>query len=157
MKRQVYFLRKVRQALLTGSSYSTVRTCVASLVFALLAINCGPPPQGQFHVPETALAAAEKNVTQQAKRDQAVSLPANAIARLDRMPYLRNAFKEPPTTSKGGLDDFLCQNPRESTACRYHLRWIVRCSQGICCQRVGSHCKGSVGRTKSRNLAIVRL
>ena len=106
MKRQLSFLREVRQALLTESSYSTVRTCVASLVFALLAINCGPPPQGQFHVPETAIAAAEKNVTQQAKSDQAVSLPENAIARLDKMPYLRNAFKEPPTTSRGGLDDF---------------------------------------------------
>ena len=106
MKRQTSFLKEVRQTLLAGSSYSTVRACVASLVFALLAINCGPPPQGQFHVPETALAAAEKNVTQQANQNQAVSLPANAIARLDRMPYLRNAFKEPPTTSKGGLDDF---------------------------------------------------
>ena len=157
MKRQMSFLREIRQTLLAGSSHSTVRACVALLAFALLAINCGPPPQGQFHVPETALAAAEKNVTQQAKQNQAVSLPTNAIARLDRMPYLRNAFKEPPTTSKGGLDDFLCQNPRESTACRYHLRRIVRCSQGICCQRVGSHCKGSVGRTKPRNLAVVRL
>ena len=106
MKRQLSFLREVRQALLTDSSYATMQACVASLVFALLAISCGPPPQGQFHVPETALAAAEKNVTEQAKRDQAVSLPASAIARLDRMPYLRNAFKEPPTTSRGGLDDF---------------------------------------------------
>ncbi|MDE0466287.1 MAG: hypothetical protein OYL97_04465 [Candidatus Poribacteria bacterium] len=103
MKRQLSFLKEVRQALLRGSSYSTVQACVASLVFALLAISCGPPPQGQFHVPETAIAAAEKNVTEQ---DQAVSLPASAIARLDKMPYLRNAFKEPPTTSIGGLDDF---------------------------------------------------
>ena len=106
MKHQLHFLREVRQVLLTGFSYSTVQACVALLAFALLAINCGPPPQGQFHVPETAIAAAEKNVTEKAKRDQAVSLPASAIARLDRMPYLRNAFKEPPTTSKGGLDDF---------------------------------------------------
>ena len=106
MKRQLSFFREVRQALLTGSSYSTVRACVALLVFALLAINCGPPPQGQFHVPETALAAAEKNVTQKAKSDQAVSLPQSATVRLERMPYLRNAFKEPPTTSRGGLDDF---------------------------------------------------
>lgn len=107
MKRQMSFLAEVRQTLIAGSSHSTVQACVALLVFALLAINCGPPPQGQFHVPETALAAAEKNVTQQAKQNQAVSLPANAIARLERMPYLRNAFKESPNANtRGGLDDF---------------------------------------------------
>ena len=106
MKHLLSFSRETRQTLLTSSSYATVPTCVVLLVFALLAINCGPPPQGQFHVPETALAAAEKNVTQKAQRDQAVSLPESAIARLDRMPYLRNAFKEPTTTSRGGLDDF---------------------------------------------------
>ena len=107
MKRQLSFLREVRQALLTGSSYSTVRACVASLVFALLAINCGPPPQGQFHVPETALAAAEKNVTQKAKRDQAVSLPENATVHLQDRPYVRNAFKGPVNANtRGGLDDF---------------------------------------------------
>ncbi|MDE0322607.1 MAG: hypothetical protein OXN27_01680 [Candidatus Poribacteria bacterium] len=107
MKRQVSFLREVRQALLTGSSYSTVRACVASLVFALLAISCGPPPQGQFHVPETALAAAEKNVTQKAKRDQAVSLPENATVHLQDRPYVRNAFKGPVNANtRGGLDDF---------------------------------------------------
>ena len=107
MKRQLSFFREVRQALLTGSSYSTVRACVALLVFALLAINCGPPPQGQFHVPETALAAAEKNVTQQAKRDQAVSLPENATVHLQDRPYVRNAFKGPVNANtRGGLDDF---------------------------------------------------
>ena len=41
MKRHLSFLREVRQALLSGSSYSTVRACVASLAFVLLAINCG--------------------------------------------------------------------------------------------------------------------
>lgn len=107
MKRQLSFLREVRQVLLTDSSYSTVRACVALLVFALLAISCGPPPQGQFHVPETAIAAAEKNVTQQAKRDQAVSLPENAVVHLRERPYVRNAFKESPNAySRGGLDDF---------------------------------------------------
>lgn len=107
MKRQLSFLREVRQALLTGSSYSTVRACVASLVFALLAISCGPPPQGQFHVPETALAAADKNVTQQAKRNQAVSLPENATVHLQDRPYVRNAFKGPVNANtRGGLDDF---------------------------------------------------
>lgn len=107
MKHQLSFFREVRQALLTGSSYSTVRVCVALLVFALLAINCGPPPQGQFHVPETAIAAAEKNVTQKAKRDQAVSLPENATVHLQDRPYVRNAFKGPVNANtRGGLDDF---------------------------------------------------
>ena len=107
MKRQLSFLREVRQALLTGSSYSTVQACVALLVFALLAINCGPPPQGQFHVPETAIAAAEKSGTQQAKRNQAVSLPENATVHLQEQPYVRNAFKGPVNANtRGGLDDF---------------------------------------------------
>ena len=107
MKHQLSFFREVRQALLTDSSYSTVRACVASLVFALLAISCGPPPQGQFHVPDTALAAAEKNVTQKAKRDQAVSLPENATVHLQDRPYVRNAFKGPVNANtRGGLDDF---------------------------------------------------
>ena len=59
MKRHLPFLNEICQALLSGSSgsYSTVRACVASLVFVLLAINCGPPPQGQYHIPESALAA----------------------------------------------------------------------------------------------------
>ena len=65
MKRHLSFLREVRQALFSGSSYSTVRACVASLVFLLLAINCGPPPQGQYYVPESAITAAEKTMSPQ--------------------------------------------------------------------------------------------
>ena len=106
MKRQRSFLREVRQTLLAGSSHSTVRACVASLVFAFLAISCGPPPQGQFHVPETAIAAAEKNVTQQAKQNQAVSLPESATVYLERVPYVRNAFRQQQSVSRTGLDDF---------------------------------------------------
>jgi hypothetical protein len=107
MKRYLFFLREVRQVLLTGSSYSTIRTCVASLVFVLLAINCGPPPQGQYYVPETAIKAAEKNTTAQSRQSQEGSLPESAIVRLQRMPYLRNAFKQPPPTARrSGLDDF---------------------------------------------------
>ena len=106
MKHYPPFLREVRQALLTGSSYSTVGTCIASLVFVLLAISCGPPPQGQYHVPETALAAAERNTRPQSGQSQA-SLPESATVQLQRLPYVRNAFKEPPNVgSRGGLDDF---------------------------------------------------
>ena len=107
MKRQMSLLREAHQILCTASSYSTVCACVALLVLALLAISCGPAPQGQYHVPETAIAAAEKNVTQQAKRNQAISLPEDAIVRLQERPYIRNAFKESPNANtRGGLDDF---------------------------------------------------
>lgn len=106
MKHYLSYLREFRQSLLTGSSYSTVRACVASLVFGLLAINCGPPPQGQYHVPETALAAAERNTKPRSEQSQ-VSLPDSATVQLQRLPYVRNAFKEPPRVgSRGGLDDF---------------------------------------------------
>lgn len=85
MKHQLSFLTEVRQELLTGSSYSTVRACVASLVFVLLAINCGPPPQGQYHVPETVLAAAERNTRPQSGQSQA-SLPESATVQLQKLP-----------------------------------------------------------------------
>ena len=106
MKHYLSYLREFHQELRTGSSYSTVRACVASLVFVLLAINCGPPPQGQYHIPETALAAAERNTNPGSGRSQA-SLPDSATVQLQKMPYIRNAFKEPPRVgSRGGLDDF---------------------------------------------------
>ncbi len=106
MKHYLSYLRGFRQELLKGSSYSTVRACVAALVFVLLAINCGPPPQGEYHVPETALAAAERNTSQASGASEA-SLPESATIQLQKMPYVRNAFKEPPRVgSRGALDDF---------------------------------------------------
>ena len=106
MKHYLVYLRGFRQELLKGSSYCTVCACVASLVFVLLAINCGPPPQGQYHVPETALAAAERNTRPSSGQSQG-SLPDSATVQLQKMPYVRNAFKEPPRVgSRGGLDDF---------------------------------------------------
>ena len=106
MKHYLSYLREFHQELRAGSSYSTVRACVASLVFVLLAINCGPPPQGQYHVPETALAAAERNTKPRSGQSQ-VSLPDSATVQLQKLPYVRNAFKEPPRVgSRGGLDDF---------------------------------------------------
>ena len=106
MKHYLSYLGEFRQKLLTDSSYSTVPACVASLVFVFLAINCGPPPQGQYHVPETALAAAERNTRPPSGQSQ-VSLPDSATVQLQRLPYVRNAFKEPPRVgSRGGLDDF---------------------------------------------------
>jgi hypothetical protein len=107
MKRHLSFLREVRQTLLSGSSYSTVRACVASLVFLLLAISCGPPPQGQYYVPESAITAAEKTMSPQSTEKNGASLPESATVQLERMPYIRNAFKERVrVSSRGGLDDF---------------------------------------------------
>ncbi len=106
MKYYLSYIREFRQSLLAGSSYPTVQICVSSLVFVFLAISCGPPPQGQYHVPETALAAAERNTRPQSEQSQA-SLPESATIQLQRLPYVRNAFKEPPRVgSRGGLDDF---------------------------------------------------
>lgn len=109
MKHCLSVLREMHRSLLTDSSYSTVRACVASLIFVFLAISCGPPPQGQYHVPESVMQAAERNTAPQATADQA-GLPDSAMVRLDEQPYLRNAFKnafsEPTPTSRTGLDDF---------------------------------------------------
>ena len=110
MKYRLSVLREIRRSLLANSSYSTVRVCVASLIFLLLAINCGPPPQSQYYVPESAIQAAERNVPERAKQSGQASLPESAMVRLDEQPYQRNAFKnafsEPTPTSRTGLDDF---------------------------------------------------
>lgn len=109
MKRHLCFFARARQSLLANASYSPLIACVASLVFALFALSCGPPPQGQYYVPETAMEAAEKNVTSRSTQNPA-SLPQSATVRLQEMPYLRNAFKEPPQTgSRSGLDDFFAR------------------------------------------------
>lgn len=124
MKRYLSFLREMRQVLLSGSSYSTVRACVALLVFVLLAINCGPAPKGQYYVPESAMTAAEKNITPQSTQNQP-SLPENAFVRLQERPYVGNAFKEPPNAhTRGGLDDFYAKT--RNTA--QHAAIISNCS-----------------------------
>ncbi len=106
MKRHQFSLRDVRQTLLGDTSYSTVCACVASFVFVLLAINCGPPPQSQYHIPESAFAAAEKTTPSQSMQSDA-SLPESATVQLQKMPYIRNAFKERVrVSSRGGLADF---------------------------------------------------
>ncbi|MYB96570.1 hypothetical protein F4054_00345 [Candidatus Poribacteria bacterium] len=106
MKQHLFFFKEVRHALLSGSSYSTVRACVAFLVFLLLSINCGTPPQSQYHVPESAITAAEKTMRPQSTQNSA-SLPESATVQLEKMPYVRNAFKERVrVSSRGGLNDF---------------------------------------------------
>ena len=127
MKHYLSYLKEFRQPRLTGSSYSTVCACVASVVFALLTLNCGPPPQGQYHVPETALAAAERNTRPPSGQSQ-VSLPESATIQLQRLPYVRNAFKQPPRVgSRGGLDDFYATT--RSTV--QHAAIISNCSLDV--------------------------
>lgn len=124
MKRHLLFLREVRQTLLSGSSYSTVRACVVSLVFVLLAISCGPAPKGQYYVPESAITAAEKNITPQSKQNQS-SLPENALVHLQERAYVRNAFKKQlNANTRGGLDDFYTKT--RGTA--QHAAIISNCS-----------------------------
>ena len=125
MKRHLFFLRReVGQSLLSGSLYSTVPACVAMLTFVLLAINCGPPTQGQYHVPESAIAAAERTTSQHSLQNKA-NLPESATVQLERLPYLRNAFKERVrVSSRGGLDDFHAA----SRAKVQHSAIITNCS-----------------------------
>ncbi len=107
MKQHLAFLKEVRHARLSGTSYSTVCACVAFLVFVLLSINCGPPPQGQYHVPESAITAAEKTMRPQSTQNSGASLPESATVQLEKMAYLRNAFKgRVRVSSRGGLNDF---------------------------------------------------
>lgn len=106
MKRQMSFFSEVRQILFTDLSYTMARACVALLVFVFLTVSCGPAPQGPYHVPESALKAAERNVPAQAAQNQS-SLPESATVHIERVPYVRNAFREQqPRASRTGLDDF---------------------------------------------------
>lgn len=113
MEHRMSVLREMRRSLLTDSSYSSVRACVALLVFVLLAINCGAPPQSQYHVPEAAMQAAERTPTAQSESGQSQSetrLPKSATVQVSEMPYLRNLFKQPPPArSRIALDDFFAR------------------------------------------------
>lgn len=104
MKHQLFLINEVRQTLRSGFSYSTMCACVALLVFALLAFNCGPALEGQSDTPETVNTAEEK--TTQSTQNVA-KLPESATVDLKTHAYIRNAFKQRPrVTSKSALDDF---------------------------------------------------
>ncbi len=129
MKRHLSFFKEVCQALLNGSlaSSSTVHACIVSLV-ALLAANCGPPPQGQYAVPESALVAAERAATTPAAGQSESKLPESAIVQLEKLPYLRNAFKERVrVSSRGGLDDFQAMTRQQIQ----HSAVVANCSFDI--------------------------
>ena len=105
MRYHPFFLRKVNRALCAGSSYSIVCASVVSFVFLVWAVSCGPAPKGQYHVPETALAAAAKTVPEPSAQTTK-NLPEAATINLREMPYIRNIFKQPLRIDRGGLDDF---------------------------------------------------
>lgn len=105
MKRHPFFLRKVHRTLCIDSSYSTSSVSVLLLVFVVLTISCGPAPKGQYHVPETAVAAAAKAAPEQSMQTPE-KLPETAAINLREMPYVRNIFKQPLRIDRGGLDDF---------------------------------------------------
>ena len=129
MKRHLSFLKEVCRVLLNGSWASlTGPACVAWLVFGLLAINCGPPPQGQYPVPESALAAAERATPTPQSGQTEIKLPESAIVRLENQPYLRNAFKgRVRVRSRGGLDDFHATTRQQVQ----HSAVIANCSFDI--------------------------
>lgn len=105
MKRHLFLLREVCQGLFIGFSYSTLSVCVTLFVCVVLVIGCGPAPKGQYHVPETALAAAAKTAPEQSM-ETGERLPDAASVDVRELPYVRNVFKESPRISQGGLDDF---------------------------------------------------
>ena len=105
MRYHPFFLRKVNRALCAGSSYSIVCASVVSFIFLVWAVSCGPAPKGQYHVPETALAAAAKTVPEPSAQTTK-NLPEAATINLREMPYIRNIFKQPLRIDRGGLDDF---------------------------------------------------
>lgn len=104
MQRHLFFLREIHRIFVKSSLYSILRICVASFIFMVLVIGCGPAPKGQYYIPETVTAATE-TVPGESTHIQR-SLPKAATVDLREMPYVRNVFRRPPDVSKGGLDDF---------------------------------------------------
>lgn len=105
MQRHLFFLREIHQVSVASFSYSTLRVCVASILLIVLAVSCGPPPKGQYYIPETVPATATGRTSAQSGQTEA-SLPEAAAVNLRELPYVRNAFKEPRNIGRGGLDGF---------------------------------------------------
>ena len=105
MQRHLFFLREIHRVLVASFSYSTVCVYVASIVFIVLVVSCGAPPKGQYYIPETVSAASTKAIPTQSGQTE-VSLPEAASVDLRQLPYVRNAFKEPSSVGRGGLEDF---------------------------------------------------
>ena len=106
MQRNKFSLKNVRRTLVAGFSYSTVRACIVLLVFVVLAIGCGSPSKTQYYVPETVTTTTAAKATPAQSRESEGNLPETAIVNMRKLPYVRNVFKEAPSISRGGLDDF---------------------------------------------------
>ncbi|MDE0315231.1 MAG: hypothetical protein OXM61_10040 [Candidatus Poribacteria bacterium] len=124
MKRCPSFLKKTRHVSLNSSLYSTLCFFVVLLIFAFLAINCGPVPQGELYIPETENTTAEETTTTQSTQSEA-NLPESATVDLKKHAYIRNAFKQRPrVTSRNALDDFQTTTRRTVR----HSAVIANCS-----------------------------
>ena len=104
MQRNKFSLKNMLRTLIADFSYPTVHVCIVLLVFVMLTINCGSPTKGRYDIPETAVTTTKAMPAQ--SRDTDSSLPKAAAVNLRELPYVRNVFKEPPSISRGGLDDF---------------------------------------------------
>ena len=117
MKRGILFFGKVLKTLLKYSSYSSM------LVFVFLTINCGPATKGEYDIPET-----ETTVDKKTDLRNEVKLPNAVSLHLEKMPYVRNAFKQPPrANSLGGIDDFYATTQKTTM----HSAVINNCSLDI--------------------------
>lgn len=84
---------KTRQTLPKCLTYSNFPLYI--LLLMLLVISCGPLPPAELNVPETPSATAEKATNTQSTPTTA-NLPETATVDMKKLPYLRNAYKQPP-------------------------------------------------------------
>lgn len=114
MKHRIFLFNKVLQTLLKNASYSTM------LIFVFLTINCGPASKGQYYIPET-----ETTTKQKTEMRNEMKLPESVSLHLEKLPYVKDAFKQPPNVnSKGGLDDFYVATQKSVK----HSAIITNCS-----------------------------
>ena len=104
MQHHCFFLREVHRALVAGFSHSIVCVCVALIFSIVFLAGCGTS-KGEYYIPETASTAATQATSAQSG-EMETSLPETATVNLRELPYVRNAFKEPQSVGRGGLDDF---------------------------------------------------
>ena len=105
MQHYLFFLRESHRVWVARFSYAIVCICVALIFSIVFLAGCGPLSKGQYYIPETASTTTTKATSAQSGQTEA-SLPETAAVNLRELPYVRNAFKEPESIGRGGLDDF---------------------------------------------------
>ncbi|MCY4401955.1 MAG: hypothetical protein OXD54_05200 [Candidatus Poribacteria bacterium] len=88
-------LKKTHKKVSNCYRYPILQISVISILFMFLVISCGPLPPGEYNVPETTNTTAEKTTNTQAT-PTTVNLPATATVDMKKLPYFRNAYKQPP-------------------------------------------------------------